>query len=316
MLTYRNSLLNKKNVIGCGVALKEVKGVCTNVPCVVAFVEKKMPVSTLAVGDMIPPKLGAVPTDVLEIGRIKLLEVHTQYVRPAQPGVSIGHYKISAGTLGAIVYDRRTGAPLILSNNHVLANASDGLDNRSQIGDPEYQPGPYDGGTSADLIGHLYRFLPVVNTSTQALSRRRRQSSLSTRIRPQNSNGNLIDAALAKPVNADMVNPEVLDIGMVTETAGVNVGSSVKKSGRTSGLTTGTVKALSATLNVELDEGRTARFVDQIMTTPMGKPGDSGSLGVTADGKAFGLLFAGSDAATIFNRIDHILEMLSVRLTP
>src|SRR5881394_2951421 len=45
------------------------------------------------------------------------------------------------------------GRVYILSNNHVLANS-----NGATIGDPEYQPGPYDGGTSADQIATLTDF--------------------------------------------------------------------------------------------------------------------------------------------------------------
>jgi hypothetical protein len=45
-----------------------------------------------------------------------------QRMRPAQGGVSIGHYKITAGTLGCLVRDGK-GGTYILSNNHVLANS-------------------------------------------------------------------------------------------------------------------------------------------------------------------------------------------------
>jgi hypothetical protein len=36
-------------------------------------------------------------------------------------GVSIGHYKGTAGTAGCLVKDKKTGEILILSNAHVLA---------------------------------------------------------------------------------------------------------------------------------------------------------------------------------------------------
>lgn len=315
MLAYRNMLLSKKNVVGCGVAYKEVKGELTSEPCVVTFVEQKLPLTALSLNDTIPKKVGAVPTDVVEIGRIKLLDAHTEYARPAQPGMSIGHYKVSAGTFGAVVYCRRTGTPLILSNNHVLANATNGLDKRSSIGDPIYQPGAYDGGTSRDIIGRLHNYLPIITNSDSAANLSKRRTSNTRRIKLQHRSGNLIDAALAKPLDPAFIDASILDIGTVDDTAVVEVATLVKKSGRTSGLTKGQVRAISATLNVELDEDRSAQFVNQIVTTPMGQPGDSGSLGVTEDNRAFGLLFAGSGMATIFNRIDHILEMLAVKLS-
>jgi len=243
MLVYKDDMLHKKNVVGCGISLKEIQGSLTSVPCVVLFVAKKQPLSTLAVTDVIPPKLGAIPTDVVEIGHLRLLESNrTAYARPAYPGMSIGHYKTTAGTFGAVVYDRRTGAPLILSNNHVLANASDGQDGRCEIGDPIYQPGSYDGGKSKDIIGRLYRFSPVIPISNASLAVRRRKRIASLQTRAQNRN--LIDAALAKPLENNMINPQIMQIGLVTDTASVEVGSIIKKSGRTSGLTTGVVRPI------------------------------------------------------------------------
>jgi endonuclease G len=69
-----------------------------------------------------------VPTDVIErsfkpsyhIEPEAQIGTRKQRLDPMQPGVSIGHGDITAGTFGAVVYDRKTGAPCILSNWHVL----------------------------------------------------------------------------------------------------------------------------------------------------------------------------------------------------
>jgi hypothetical protein len=74
---------------------------------------------------MIPADLDGVPTDVLEIGKIRAFLTPTDRWRPAPGGVSIGHYRITAGTLGLFVCDRASGTRLILSNNHVLAKSND-----------------------------------------------------------------------------------------------------------------------------------------------------------------------------------------------
>jgi hypothetical protein len=88
----------------------------------------------------------------------------------------------------------------------------------------------------------------------------------------------------------------------------------VRKSGRTSGLTTGQIRVLEATIDVDYG-GRTARFDGQIITTAMSEPGDSGSLLVAADAlQAVGLLFAGSQQATVYNPIEVVLERLNVTL--
>ena len=57
-------------------------------------------------------------------------------LRPAQGGFSVGHYKITAGTLGTCCYDLSPFPSIpsrfyILSNNHVLANSND-----AKLGDP------------------------------------------------------------------------------------------------------------------------------------------------------------------------------------
>ena len=59
-------------------------------------------------------------------------------------GVSTGHTGITAGTVGARVYDG-AGNYYALSNNHVFANQNDAV-----VGDAVLQPGPYDGGYAAD----------------------------------------------------------------------------------------------------------------------------------------------------------------------
>ena len=58
-----------------------------------------------------------------------------------------------------------------------------------------------------------------------------------------------------------------------------------------------------------------ARFEEQLVTTPMSEPGDSGSVVVDADSLlAIGLLFAGSDQATILNPMQAVLDALEVAL--
>nr|WP_201767350.1 hypothetical protein [Sporomusa ovata] len=53
-------------------------------------------------------------------------------------------------------------------------------------------------------------------------------------------------------------------------------------------------------------------FTDQILAGPMSMPGDSGSLVLTNDNYAVGLLFAGSERATMFNKIQHVLDKLDI----
>ncbi|MGV2437495.1 MAG UNVERIFIED_CONTAM: hypothetical protein LVT10_23470 [Anaerolineae bacterium] len=123
---------------------------------------------------------------------------------------------------------------------------------------------------------------------------------------PAASLNNRLDAALARPANPAMLSEQILNLGIVTGSKLPRLGVSVAKSGRTTGYTTGTVALLNATVNVQYETvkgARTARFVNQIICSGMSQAGDSGSLVVDpADRQAVGLLFAGSQYATICTR--------------
>jgi hypothetical protein len=215
--------------------------------------------------------------DIRYIGRVVKHETAWMRTRqrPLLMGSSVGHYAITAGTIGAFV--RRNGREerCVLSNNHVLAD-----ENRAELGDEVLQPGAADGGRQgADRIGALAAFV--------ALDR---------------AGPNTVDGAIAV-VDEDLEidAAQVRGVGTLTGTVAVEQVSDVAKVGRTTGATSGTVTAFEVdNVVVEYDSGR-LRFDDQIEIsgTPsaaFSQPGDSGSLIVTADGRlAIGLLFAGSD---------------------
>ena len=317
-------LLELENVVGVGLGYKEVGGTNCDQMAVKVLVKRKIPSSDIPKTQIVPRTIQNVATDVIEVGELTLLN-RTNKVRPASPGVSIGHPKVTAGTFGAVVRDRKTGRPLILSNNHVLANITDGTDGRAKVGDPILQPGRYDGGQMEDVIGHLERFVPIRRVTSRpvcpiALGVEFLGNAVLKAIQPayeirfvrMNNAENLVDAAVARPVSDDAVMASVLEVGEVRGVREVEIGMRVKKSGRTTGITTGVVRVIKATLKVSLGDVGEAYFADQIVTTAMAEPGDSGSLVVTEDGDAVGLLGAGSDQATICSRIQNVLEMLDV----
>ncbi|NPV71102.1 MAG: hypothetical protein HPY55_10730 [Firmicutes bacterium] len=317
-------LLHLDNVVGVGIGNKEVRGNSTGETSVTVLVKKKLPSSNVPVAHCIPKQINRVATDVIEVGEIMLLD-RTEKVRPAVPGSSIGHPKVTAGTFGAVVRDRKTGKPLILSNNHVLANITDGRDGRARVGDPILQPGRYDGGQAEDVVAYLERFVPICRVSSRAtcplalaaegvanMMLRAVQPSYEMQFVRKSSRENLVDAAVARPVSEDMIKADIMEVGAVSAYRDVEIGMKVKKSGRTTGLTTGVVKVISTTLKISLGEVGEAYFVDQIVTSAMGQPGDSGSLVVTEDGAAVGLLGAGSDRATICSRITNVMELLDI----
>lgn len=155
---HQEGLLKLLNVVGVGSGWKRVAGLSTGHPALVVMVRRKVPPDQLPPGHLVPPALQRWPTDVVETGEFLAFQ---RRVRPAPPGVSIGHFRGATGTLGAVVYDafRR---PAILSNNHILANATNGRDGRAARGDSILQPGRADGGTApGDTIARLRSFVPL-----------------------------------------------------------------------------------------------------------------------------------------------------------
>jgi hypothetical protein len=318
------ALMKKPNVIGVGTGYKTRDGRRTGDLCIVAMVTQKIPRAGLEQSALIPHEIDGISTDVVQVGFLRAHPARTDRWRPALGGVSIGHYQITAGTLGCVVRDKPSGARLILSNNHVLANSND-----AQAGDPVLQPGTADGGRApGDTFATLERFCPLAFSDAPATcglarfyadlgnalarllgSKHRVQVSFSD---PQAVNQ--VDAALARPVNEADLLDEILEIGAPTGTIEAALGMAVRKSGRTTGLTTGLIVVIDATLEISYGE-RKATFEGQLVSTPMSQPGDSGSLLVAADSlAAVGLLFAGSDQATIYNPIKPVLDCLNVSI--
>ena len=248
--------------------------------------------------------LSTVPVIQVPVGIVDAFS-HRMRMRPAPGGVSVGHYKVTAGTLGCLatgLTPPRTSRLMILSNNHVLANS-----NGASLGDCICQPGTFDGGQCPrDQIAVLERFVPI------------------------NFSGgiNYVDCATgwAWP---DRVRRELMYLNGTTpvffRVGSVPVapapGMIVGKTGRTTQLKQGRVTAVGVTVNVNFGGGRIGHFRDQISitgTTSAGfsAGGDSGSLiwQWTSTRAPVGLLFAGGGGTTFGNRITRVLQALDIRL--
>lgn len=320
---HQSSLLTKPNVVGVGIGFKETQGNTTDELCVKVLVKRKLSLESLKTEELVPKTVANVRTDVIQVGELRALQTPTSRWRPALGGVSIGHYLITAGTLGGIVRDRDTGKRLILSNNHVLANS-----NNANIGDAILQPGPYDGGKVAtDTIATLERFIPIqyrTSPSTCGIANlyvllgnifaimlgskhRLEVNKIDTQA------VNQIDAALARPSDDSDILDDIRNIGTISGVVEAELRMPLRKSGRTTDFTTDQVRVLDATVTVDYGEGRSASFEDQIVAGAMSQGGDSGSLVVHGDTQnAVGLLFAGSDQSTIMCPIQTVLDLLNV----
>jgi hypothetical protein len=319
--THREQLLKRLNVVATGIGYKQTGGTKTSTLCIVCSVKKKVKAAQLSAQDLVPAVVGGLPTDVVETGVIRALQAPTGRFRPAPGGVSVGHIAITAGTLGCWV--TKNGQKVMLSNNHVLANS-----NAAEIGDPILQPGPFDGGSSPqDQIANLTQFAPIsfegepsqcsfanAVISIFNLGCKIINSNTRYQVAKVQAADNLVDAAIATPLNAADVKDEILNIGPIQGTAQGQLGMPLKKSGRTTGLTTGEVQQVDVTASVQYGGGRIARFTDQLLAGAMSQGGDSGSAVLNDNNQLVGLLFAGSDTTTIINRIEHVFSALGVAL--
>lgn len=193
----------------------------------------------------------------------------------------------SSGTLGSLVRDA-DGAQYILSNNHVLARTNNAIGGEDII-----QPGLIDqipacAKDTNDAVADLSAFVPISF---------------------KKGTTNTVDAAIAGVRTGKVaIDGNILDVGTISNlTATDKVGCAVRKSGRTTGDTTGSISAVNVTVDINYGGGKVARFVDQFLVTPgaFSAGGDSGSL-IVRDGstpRAVGLLFAGSSSYTIANPI-------------
>ena len=256
----------------------------------------------------LPSRVDDVPVERVVTGLFLVGSDPTTRARPAPVGFSIGHPDITAGTLGARVKDA-AGALYILSNNHVIANS-----NAASIGDPILQPGPFDGGTSADSLAWLSDF-QAINFS---------------------GGSNTMDAGVARTVAGSVGFATPTDDAYGAPSSRVFgdgdgdglfdnksqlLGLNVMKYGRTTGFTNSQITEINVTVSVcyqtrgPFNCAKAATFSDQIgiASETFSAGGDSGSLIVSQSGRnPVGLLFAGSSTRTLANRIDLVLDRFDV----
>lgn len=135
------------NIVGVGISKKVTEGEELDSLSVCFYVVKKLPLSKIAHRYLVPPVIAtdrgqAAYTDVKAIGRIVPQVQPLVKAKPIESGFSVGHIKISAGTVGAIV--KKGSKRYLLSNSHVLANSGKG-----KPGDKILYPGRADGGVAA-----------------------------------------------------------------------------------------------------------------------------------------------------------------------
>ncbi len=283
---HNDEILAIDGVIGTGAGVNE-----DGTPAVYIFTERH------GVSG-IPASVEGIRTHIEHVGTVKARQVYTgAYRNPTWSGVSIGNdNECAAGTLGCVV--TKNGKNYILSNNHVLAR-----ENKAVIGEKIDQPGRYELNCNPGV--------PIASLS-----------EFTTIIMKRNAN-NVIDAGIAElSITGFTSQMAIASYFPAIAPIAATVGMPVKKTGRTTGLTRGTVQAINVTITVQYSRG-SARFIKQIYVTPgnFSGAGDSGSLIVEDPSSGItyspvGLLFAGSSSGTFANPIQDVLGAFSVTIVP
>ncbi len=223
-------------------------------------------------------------------------------VRPLVGGTSLSAYVtkgaglyLYAGTLGMVTYDNK-----ILSAAHVIAMNPETYDFLN-TGTPIVQPGTGDGGRLDNKVGELQAYIPIDFASGAV---------------------NYADAAIGSIDNGVGASPgeEFSEAGnyWIQGWTTVSTGDIVRKSGRTTGVTTGQVLYSDASVVVSYGS-QSALFADLIVVAQdnysFSQPGDSGSA-VDKDGKFVGLLFAGSADRAVICKAQYIIKDLGIAVEP
>lgn len=284
--TAAGRFLKQQNVTAVGIARKVKGNKQTNDLCLQVCVGKKYALEQLEAmaTPPIPEKFSAngltLPTDVVERSyepanrRASKKRALTQsapsrktVVDPVIPGVSIGHPTITAGTAGCVVYDIRTGTPLILSNWHVL-HGEDG-----NIGDHIVQPGAHDDNrTSRNVAGTLYRshLGPAGDCAVATISNRKLEAGVHSL--------NVVPTTIADP----------------------KLGDTVVKSGRTTDVTFGRVNAVYKTAKIDYGSAGVVWVEGFEITPDPARPAENGEISMGGDsGSGWLLAPSGKPSTTL-----------------
>jgi hypothetical protein len=297
-------LLKRPGVTAVDVGYKYVGGQRTDEIAIRIHVAEKKDVP---LDEQIPKIIEGIKTDVLQNTFVLLVlsrpvtdvlpEVDVKTYNPLLGGISIGPCRainghVHAGTLGAIVLLNGTSTPMMLSNFHVMA-----VDKGAQAGDTMTQPSLIDGGGCPNTIAGLLQ---------------------------RTSLGGSVDCAVASLTGRDHING-IIDIGFIKGVANAVLGMAVRKRGRTTGLTFGTIDSVAMTQTMDYGDGignvtltnQIGVKVDSAHSTLFDDRGDSGSVVVNEEDKVIGLLYLGSeDGKTgVANPIQSVLEALNISIS-
>lgn len=285
-----NKLKKKEGVMGIGIDRANQS--------LIVFLDK----ISVRTQEMLPKSINGIPIKIRFTGMPENLKERGNpitpshfKVRPLEGGISISNLRSSGGTLSFV--KEINDVPYMISNSHVFASEpfKKSMKNKTIV-----QPASLDGGTEEDKVGELIGYSPI------KLKKFFRNPI------------NYVDIAVAKvDENIEYEPNRIKTIGKILCSKVPNEGEIVKKYGRTSGLTYGTVISTDSLIEVSYGKGKTAIFDHQIVVQsmnlkrPFSVSGDSGSAVLTHKNEIIGIVFAGSFMFTFINPINTVTEFVS-----
>lgn len=288
------------------------------------YVTSKCPADDLHTSDTIPPTYGGYPTDVIACGLDadadgfemytpgppdpgppegvpeppapddqRLLTAADVRYRPLEAGISECHHNGTAGTAAILARVTDTsvatwadsvseGDIVRLSNHHVYVGTGD-------LGDPIWQPSPYDGGRDRfDAVGDLAGYVDL-------------------------EDGVSVDVAARTTSVSDYTDTDIALPTAVADPQDLS-GEAVWKRGRTTHHTGGMIADTGVSTRVNFGAYGTLTVSDCLISTDMSAPGDSGSPVFTNDNRLVGLVFAGSAEYTVICTATEIEHRLGVEI--
>lgn len=229
--------------------------------------------------------------------------------REIRPGVSIGHPRGTAGTLGLIV--RRAGEikkgaiqedVFVMTAAHVIS-----LSKQTEVGDGVYSPGKPDCGISLklkDRIGHLEDTTVLTHYTDDDFMEPQDHTIDVALVRVDTKKWKVPDKNYVphplNPTKKKLVITKVMSCDKLWKL----LGSKVYKIGRTTGFTSGTLEYSNIQKRLfKLPNGKNYLYgnliaIKPLKNDPFSLPGDSGAVIYTDEGVAVGFVVGADDIMT------------------
>lgn len=237
----------------------------------------------------------------LQKGNGQHIESMPKLRNPMPSCISISNAgECAAGTSTCVVTDGKK--KYLLGNSHVLA-----ISGTAAIGSSIVQPARYDDVVRCGASSPVAKLSLAIPISFDYLHVK-----------------NTVDCAMAELDPAVGATSQMVYYGLPNYIPGknpvaANIGDSVKKIGRTTGMTFGKVTATNVTMLVLYKingKYQYAQFADQILVSTAGfsSAGDSGALVVNSHNDPVGMIMAGSATFSLVNKMKNVLDSLGVSI--